>query len=78
MTERLVVSKESEFPKAYEGTYLIPQMGLLSVFVPINENAVYDKSIVLNEEQFLQNTHARYNYRSLERLDDSKKYRGLL
>jgi hypothetical protein len=40
-------------------------MGLLSVFVPINEDAVYDKSIKLTEEQFLANTHARYNYRSL-------------
>ena len=78
MTERCVVSKENEFPKAYEVTYLVPQMGLLSVFVPINENAVYDKSIVLNEEQFLQNTNARYNYRSLERLDDTGKFRGLL
>ena len=53
MTDRCVVSKENEFPKAFQGTYLVPQMGLLSVFVPINENAVYDKSIVLTEEQFL-------------------------
>lgn len=78
MTERVVVTKDLEFPKAFQGTYLVPQMGLLSVFVPINENAVYDKSIVLTEEQFLQNTNARYNYRSLERLPETGKYRGLL
>lgn len=53
-------------------------MGLISVYVPINENAKYDKSIVLTEEQFLKNTHARYNYRSLEPLPETGKYRGLL
>ena len=53
-------------------------MGLLSVFVPINEDAVYDKSIRLTEEEFLSKTHARYNYRSLERLPETGKYRGLL
>ena len=78
MTDRVVVSKEAPFPKAYQGSDLIPQMGLLSVYVPINENAQYDPSIVLTEEQFLQNTHARYNFRSLEPLNETGKYRGLL
>lgn len=78
MEDRVVVSKELPFPKAYDDSDLIPQMGLLSVYVPINENAKFDKSIVLNEEQFLQNTHARYNYRSPEKLKDSGKFRGLL
>lgn len=72
------MSKEIPFPKAYQGTDLVPQMGLISVYVPINEEAKYDKSIVLTEEQFLQNTHARYNYRSLEPLPETGKYRGLL
>ena len=78
MTDRVVVSKESPFPKAYQGSALIPQMGLLSVYVPINENAQYDTSIVLSEEQFLKNTHARYNFRSAEPLKETGKYRGLL
>ena len=53
MKDRVVVSKEIPFPKAYQGSDLVPQMGLISVYVPINENAKFDKSIVLTEEQFL-------------------------
>ena len=78
MCESEVCSKEIPFPKAYEGTDLVPNMGLISVYVPINQEAKYDESIVLSEQQFLENTHARYNYRSEEPLEDTGKYRGLL
>jgi hypothetical protein len=78
MKDRVVVSKEIPFPKAYQGSDLVPYMGLMSVFVPINDEAKFDKSIVLTEEEFLKNTNARYNFRSLAPLKESGKFRGLL
>lgn len=39
MCESEVASKDMPFPKAYEGTDLVPNMGLISVYVPINQEA---------------------------------------